>query len=711
MALQELEQDPFDAIEFVERLAWRTSGGTAKASEFDPMVLHGVFEQTIEDLKEMRVRIQRHVQKVEASCKDEEKVHWQKVAELQKHNQAAFSHFQALDERINFVATKVVHLGDQLEGVNTPRTRAAEAQMLMRHFAEFMEVDGPKSVLFTELSKQLQLAADIIQKLHLIVQELPMDTKFNRARSKISAKYEEIETCLIDEFREAFHKGDRRKMKRTAAVLSHFKGYSQCIDIFIEESQVGAFMSRSVFEDIPPLCAKTSIVINEVFSRPEMVMCKFVLNLYHGKLQEHISTMLSDTRELETYLRNLYDLYTKASTLSEQLSAYKLGNDSSFLNKVTKNIFSRYLEDYISIECRFLKERCTAVLQRYYDSRHHQKKNIQSGGIHVFRRDLQAVIGTKANLNLGPTIENYDGETFLSQEVTINLLQESKLAFKRCNALSARSDLPENATKIFELLVQFLVTEHIDYALELGLQAIPLADPKKEPEIYFFDVVCQANTIFHLFEKQFSDNLLPLVTHSAKHSDCLQKKRDLMETMENKLDMGLDRTVAAIIGWIKYTLTTEQKKIDFKPDSEEGPIHMYSQACEKVVKYLSSQVDSIRFSLDGKNVDAVLMEIGMRSHRVIYDHLLQFQYNSMGAMLAICDVNEYRKAVKDFNISLVTQLFDTLHALCNLLLVVPDNLKQVCTGEQLAGLDKAVLLSFVQLRADFKTSRLATLFK
>ena len=55
------------------------------------MVLHGVFEQTIEDLKEMRVRIQRHVQKVEASCKDEEKVHWQKVAELQKHNQVSLS--------------------------------------------------------------------------------------------------------------------------------------------------------------------------------------------------------------------------------------------------------------------------------------------------------------------------------------------------------------------------------------------------------------------------------------------------------------------------------------------------------------------------------------------------------------------------------------------------------------------------------------------
>ncbi|KAK2157907.1 hypothetical protein NP493_1841g00023 [Ridgeia piscesae] len=413
-------------------------------------------------------------------------------------------------------------------------------------------------------------------------------------------------------------------------------------------------MSRSVFEDIPPLCAKTSIVINEVFTRPEMVMCKFVLNLYHGKLQVWVNVLLSKRRQ--------------ASTLSEQLSAYKLGNDSSFLTKVTKNIFSRYLEDYISIECRFLKERCTAVLQRYYDSRHHQKKNIQSGGIHVFRRDLQAVIGTKANLNLGPTIENYDGETFLSQEVTINLLQESKLAFKRCNALSARNDLPENATKIFDL-------------------------------------------------------------HSAKHSDCLQKKRELMETMENKLDMGLDRTVSAIIGWVKYILTTEQKKIDFKPESEEGPIQMYSQACGKVVKYLGVQVDSIRFSLDGKNVDAVLMEIGMRVHRVIYDHLLQYQYNSMavecsgsettlwvGATAAVTAV-EYSGsettlwASKTSTSASSRNSSTPLHALCNLLLVVPDNLKQVCTGEQLAGLDKTVLLSFVQLRADFKTSRLATLFK
>ena len=55
----------------------------------------------------------------------------------------------------------------------------------------------------------------------------------------------------------------------------------------------------------------------------------------------------------------------------------------------------------------------------------------------------------------------------------------------------------------------------------------------------------------------------------------------------------------------------------------------------------------------------------------------------LGALCAICDVNEYKKCVQEFKVPMVLTLFDTLHALCNLLLVLPENLKQVCTGDQL----------------------------
>lgn len=69
---------------------------------------------------------------------------------IQNLFQQSYAHFQELDERINFVATKVVHLGDQLEGVNNPRARAVEAQRLMNYFSEFLSDEPLKSAVFTD---------------------------------------------------------------------------------------------------------------------------------------------------------------------------------------------------------------------------------------------------------------------------------------------------------------------------------------------------------------------------------------------------------------------------------------------------------------------------------------------------------------------------------------------------------------------------------
>ena len=64
------------------------------------------------------------------------------------------------------------------------------------------------------------------------------------------------------------------------------------------------------------------------------------------------------------------------------------------------------------------------------------------------------------------------------------------------------------------ILRDYLLHEHVDYALETGLQGIPLPESRTLPELFFFDVVGQANTIIHLFEKQFSEYLLPLVANT-----------------------------------------------------------------------------------------------------------------------------------------------------------------------------------------------------
>ena len=123
------------------------------------------------------------------------------MANLIERNRTTAATYKSLDEKINSVATKVVHLGDQLESVNAPRSRAVAALNLMRHFEEFIDGETSTSPVFTDKSK-LHEAADIIQKLQLTAQELPSGStaEFNEAKRRIDLKYSEVESALIEEF-------------------------------------------------------------------------------------------------------------------------------------------------------------------------------------------------------------------------------------------------------------------------------------------------------------------------------------------------------------------------------------------------------------------------------------------------------------------------------------------------------------------------------
>ncbi|KAH1007040.1 hypothetical protein HUJ04_004322 [Dendroctonus ponderosae] len=681
--IKELEQEPFDAEEFVERLAWRTIAETkteGDEGDINPSLLHDSFVQAIKDLTLLQERQQKKCERLESVVREDEAMFFQEIYTLLEQNKQSIDTFQELDSKINHVATKVLHLGDQLDSVNGPRARVVDAHKLMSHLSEFLS-NGPLTSSIFNDPYRVDEAADVIQKLFLISQDLP-SPKFESVKRKIERTYSDIEKALIEDFVRAMSKEDLIRMKAIANVLSQFKGYSQCVDAYIDQSQMGCLLSKDIFANLLPLCKHNYEIIKEVFNNPEQVMAKFVLNLYQLKLSDYVESRLSSKVGSYEYLQILYELYSKTNQFSSELSVYNLGSDQNYLTKLTTKIFNKYINDYIQIELKCLRERCTHNLQKYYDSKSHQKKQIQSGGFQDLRRDLQAVIGTRANINIAQ-IENYGGETFLAEELAIMILQDTKHAFLRCQLLSRPEDKSSNASKILTTLVNSLLIEHVDYAVELGLHAIPVVEGAKNPPVlYFFTIVHQCNNITHLVEKQFMDLVLPLITNTPVYNECIQKKKFVLEDMERKVNLGLDRCLNAVTAWMKLYLQAEQKKGDFKPETDDFDT-VASPACKAVCQYISSIIKQMKTNLDGNNVTAVLEELGVRLHRTIYDHMLQFQYNTAGAMVAICDLNEYRSCTKSLG-PLVIELFETLHALCNLLLVKAENLHQVCSEDSLA---------------------------
>ncbi|XP_047994630.1 exocyst complex component 5 isoform X2 [Leguminivora glycinivorella] len=716
--IKELEQDPFDPDEFVERMVRRSmQESRLKDDEFDPEMIHDIFTQAIQDLKVLQERQERKCARLEQSVQEEEKLYGAKLAEIMEQHTHCVNVFSSLDERMSRCGGRALDVGEKLGAARAPRARAAAARDLLAHLAHFLSPGPVHTELFNDPSK-LNEAADVIQKLHTIAQELPPD-KFEVAKKKIEAKYDEIERNLIEEFVKAQNQGDMAKMKDIANIMTNFKGYSQCVDAFIETSQMNTLMGKDIFASVLPLCKKNYNIISVVFSNPEQVMSKFVLNIFHLKLQKYIQTKLADKNDVEKYLRNLYDMYTSTQKACDDLVSAGFISDtgnpspgSLRRSALVNGALAGAGDGYPALEGRRLRALLSSLLHSYYSDKGHVKRQIQGAGFQELRRDLQAVIGTRANINIAQ-IENYGGETFLSDTLVSRILSEAKTSFTRCKTLCTPNELPGTATALLDVLIQHLLVEHVDYALDLGLQSIPIAESKSPPQIYFFDTVKECNKIVKMFEEHFQESVLPCMNSTAKQTECVNKKTTIMEQLEAKLDAGLERAISAIVGWVKLHLQTEQKKSDFKPEGDVDTLA--SPACQSVVSYLNTVMEKIHSGLEGENLQAVTLELAIRLHRVIYEHLQNFQFNFAGAMVAICDVKEYRSAACGRGARAAPPpahaLFDALHALCNLLLAKPENLHQVCEGETLAELDHSILLNFIQLRSDYKSHKLSSFLK
>ncbi|RCN52328.1 tetratricopeptide repeat protein [Ancylostoma caninum] len=660
--IEDLEQDPFDAIDFVERVAWRLTGGAETIT--DPVSLKNKFEEEIGILQMLSDQFQSKIARLEHELNKEKREYVNQLQRLHERNAEAIDKIKQLDATMQSVSTKVVHLGDQLESVHQPRQRAHDALQLIQHFDEFLSDQPLNSMIFTDPDKLLE-SADLVQKLYSISQELSKE-KFATVQARIAHRYEEVERLLIDEFGRA--QRDEKKMAEVAKILSEFKGYSHCVTRYVEFI-VSHFRAGcdDVYAEALQLVKNYKPKIEAIFPSPTAVVQKLILSVYVGRLKEHIHAKLKDCKESddrEGYLDGLEKSYTNTLRLNKELDALHVSSDASFLPTLTRSIFDRYLSTYPNDELDYLHAQCSNILQRFYESKKHVKKQIH-GGLQELKRDVQALL---------LTVETYGGETFLSEDVAISILQETRRAFFRTSQLCEKSEVPKQSENILDILLKYLYSEHLDYAVELAIAGIPPGEPKTSPPAYFFSVVSQNTSIVLLLMKQYEDSVLPLVKGSVVEQCVAKKWSSSLRSLEQKINMGLERQLGAIIGYVRFVLSSEQKKADFRPDNQQ--INLTASApCQQVVRFLGTQAAAMERGCDGGNLVVLQTELANRLYKLLLTHIQQFIFNSAGAMLLLCDLNEYRKCVSQWRLeATVTRQFESLHALANLLVVLPENL-------------------------------------
>jgi len=710
MASGDLFDEPFNTKEYIERLAWRSLGGGSR-NDFNAAVLFKELSAHVEQLKILDEKLEKKAVKLEDQLKEDAKKYADKLVKLRSQHTDAFTCFKELDEKINMVAAKVVYLGEQLEATNQPRAHAEEALNLMKHFSHFQDNNSEELAKLYSDPKNLAQAADIIRKLKMVASELT-DEKFKPVKDNINLRYNDIERTLVGKFQEATNNKNKNEMKKYADVLSNFQGYQKCINEFVHASikQITKTKGEGIFDQIVDQCKKVDELSGDVFSHSEQVLQKFLQDVYEDKLMNYVDYKMAPHEYRDAFLNELFDLKNQVKAMNVKLlesESCKTKINETYLNKLEKMLFMDHVEEYLELESESLKQSSHMALEKYYEEIKHERKE-SSAAEFEYDDYERSYFGTISGAFSG--LDPGQAKVLLSESVATTILSDTKTALNRCKILSQAASRAENATEIFSVLLKKLGRQHIVYALDVCLAGLPtgrdLDFPKSEPNLQFLSIIQEVNTIWHLAEKQFNDDLLPMISSTPSHAKCLELKNKVKYEMEGKCGEVIDRSLSLAIGWLRQTLKTKQRAADFSDANAELAYSQggttASSASREVCKSVTNSIEYFRGMLDGDNLPVVLCELGTRFHKVIREHLEGLKdIGMMGGLLLVCDVNSYLEISKKFDVVLINQLFDCLKQLCNLLISPPENIRQVCTSEQLANLDREVLHNFVKLRKDY----------
>lgn len=251
-----------------------------------------------------------------------------------------------------------------------------------------------------------------------------------------------------------------------------------------------------------------------------------------------------------------------------------------------------------------------------------------------------------------------------------------------------------------QTVITHVLLIHMDYGLEIGLNTLPPLEPKSEPNLIFFNLIHLSTVMHSLTVQQLNESLKSLPKFPQQYQKLRDQLREAKERLERKSSAGLEHCLNSAMNWI-HVLLQQQRRTEY---AETRQTFSTTNTARKVAQYFIKVVKLVELSVDGLNRENVFLELGFRFHREILDRLQELPYTSDGAMILICDVNEYRECVRATKMDVVIKMFDQLLSLCNLLVAPPVNLASLCDSIYGVLEQKEPIAAFIKLRSDSKTA-------
>ncbi|XP_066354222.1 exocyst complex component 5 [Miscanthus floridulus] len=731
--------------------------------------LLGLFKHSCKELVDLRRQIDKRLQNLKKEVAVQDAKHRKTLGELEKGVDGLFDSFARLDSRISSVGQTAAKIGDHLQSAESQRETASQTIDLIKYLMEFNSTPGDLmelSPLFSDDSRVAE-AASIAQKLRSFAEEdvgrhgvtsavgsANASRGLEVAVANLQEYCNELENRLLAQFDAASQRRELSTMAECAKILSQFnRGTSAMqhyvatrpmfIDVEIMNTDIQVVLGdeglqadcnsiadglSTLYKEIADTVRKEAATITAVFPSPNEVMAILVQRV----LEQRVTTILdrilikpslASLPPLEgeggllQYLRILAVAYDRTKELAKDLESIGCGDLD--IEGLTESIYVSHKDEYTEFEQASLRQ---LFQSKMAELRAEAKQQSESTGS----------IGRAKGASLTTSPQQQISVTVVTEFVRWN-----EEAIARCTLLfSQPTTVAANVRSIFACLldqVSQYLTEGLDRARESLNEAQALRDryvigtsvsrrvaaaaasaqevaaSAGESSFRSFMIAVQRCTSSIAILQQYFSNTISrlLLPVDGAHPSACEDMGSAVSVVEAAAHKGLLQCIDTVMSEVERLLSSEQKATDYRtPDDGAAPDHRPTNACIRIVAYLSRVLEVAFSALEGLNKQSFLTELGNRMHKGLLNHWQKFTFSPSGGLRLKRDITEYGDFVRSFNAPSIDEKFELLGIVANVFIVAPESLASLFEGTPSIRKDA---LRFIQLRDDYKTAKIASM--
>ncbi|XAR54015.1 hypothetical protein NMG60_11028994 [Bertholletia excelsa] len=731
--------------------------------------LLSLFQDSCRELIDLRKKIDGRLNNLKREVITQDSRHRKTLAELEKGVDGLFDSFARLDSRISSVGQTAAKIGDHLQSADAQRETASQTIDLIKYLMEFNSSPGDLmelSPLFSDDSRVAE-AASIAQKLRSFAEEdigrqgiTTSSVAGNATASKglevavanLQEYCNELENRLLSRFDVASQKRDLSTMAECAKILSQFnRGTSAMqhyvatrpmfIDVEIMNADTRLVLGdqgsqpspsnvarglSSLYKEITDTVRKEAATIKAVFPSPNDVMSILVQRVLEQRVTTLLDKLLAkpslvnpppiEEGGLLLYLRMLAVAYEKTQELARDLRAVGCGDLD--VEGLTESLFTSHKDEYIEREQASLKQLYKAKME---ELRAESQQSSEPSG----------TIGRSKGASIASSPQQ------ISVTVVTEFVRWNEEAISRCTLFSSQpAVVAANVKNVFTCLLD-QVSQYTTDGLERTRDSLTEAAALREKFVLgtsvsrrvaaaaasaqaeaaaaagessfrsFMVAVQRCSSSVAIVQQYFANSISRLLLPvDGAHAASCEEMASAMSSAEGAAYKGLQQCIETVMAEVERLLSTEQKSTDYKsPDDGIAPDHRPTNACTRVVAYLSRVLEAAFTALEGLNKQAFLTELGNRLYKGLMNHWQKFTFNPSGGLRLKRDITEYGEFVRSFNAPTVDEKFELLGIMANVFIVAPESLSTLFEGTPSIRKDAQ---RFIQLRDDYKSAKLAS---